>query len=137
MKNRLTVVEGNSEYTLGDFMRMRAESKKNNAMILGETKAMAEKTESGVAMLLSFVNDKLTIKKPPVKDKTIRAFPLRASFSALISAVVAASFMLCFGIIGGKLLSGSASGEGYSESMICEAETDVEIEESTVISVAK
>ena len=132
MKNRLTVIDDNSEYTLGDFMLKRAQDKKNNAMVVGEARAITRKVEGGVAMLLSYVNDKLTIKKPPVKDKTIKAFPLRASFSALLSAVVACTFMLAFGLVGAKLLSGGVSDNGgYSQSMIAEAEIEAETEQAS------
>ena len=129
MKNRLTVIDNNSEYTVGDFMLNRAKIKKSRAMIAGEQNALTHKSEGGVATLISYVSDKLTIKNPPVKDKTIKAFPFRASFSALLSAVVACTFMLAFGLIGGKLLaSGSTEGGSYSQSMIAESEIECDTE---------
>ncbi len=105
MKNRFTVVNENSEYTLGEYMLMKATQKKTEASLPVAQRSNAGKGERAVAMLVSFVNDKLTIKQPPVKDKTIRAFPFRASASALLSAIVACSFILCFGVIGAKLLN--------------------------------
>lgn len=105
MKNRFTVVNEGSEYTLGDYMIMKATKKKTEAALPVAQRSTAGKGERAVAMLVSFVNDKLTIKQPPVKDKTIRAFPFRASASALLSAVVACSFVLCFTVIGAKILS--------------------------------
>ena len=44
--------------------------------------------------------DKLTIKEPPIKDKTIRAFPFRTSASALLSAVACCALVLSIGIVG-------------------------------------
>ena len=68
-------------------------------------RSTATKTERAVANVVSYINDKLTIKEPPVKDKTIRAFPFRASASALLSAVVACAFMLSFIVVGARLLN--------------------------------
>ena len=47
---------------------------------------------------MTYVNEKLTVKAPAVKDKTIRAFPLRASLSAVLSAVVMCGLVLTYGI---------------------------------------
>ncbi|MBO5906829.1 MAG: hypothetical protein J6Q85_01565 [Clostridia bacterium] len=124
MKERLTVIENNAEYTLGEFMSMKAEIKKADALLPVAERSTATKSEKAVAMLISYVNDKLTVKEPPVKDKTIRAFPFRASASALLSAVVACSFIFSFGIIGAKLLGGSTA--TLSESMACVESVEVE-----------
>lgn len=118
MKNRLTIVEGDSEYTLGEFMLKKAEHKKTQALLPVSERSFATKGERALAMISSYVNDKLTIKKPPVKDKTIKAFPFRASASAILSAIVACSFMLCFGLIGAKLISTATSGDGNASTPV-------------------
>ena len=66
----------------------RSNKKKEEALLPVAERSTATKTERAVANVVSYINDKLTIKEPPVKDKTIRAFPFRASASALLSAVV-------------------------------------------------
>ena len=111
IKNRFTVVNENSEYTLGDYMLMKANKKKDDAMLPVAQRTPAGKGERAVAMFLSYVNDKLLIKEPPIKDKTIRAFPFRASASALLSAVVACTFVLSFVVIGARVSSTSAMEE--------------------------
>lgn len=111
MKNRLTVVEGDSEYTLGEYMLKKAEHKKTQALLPISERSFSTKGERALAVISSFVSDKLTIKKPPVKDKTIRSFPFRVSASAILSAIVACSFMLCFGIFGAKFISGAFSAD--------------------------
>ena len=111
IKNRFTVVNENSEYTLGDYMLMKANKKKDDAMLPVAQRTTAGKGERAVAMFLSYVNDKLLIKEPPIKDKTIRAFPFRASASALLSAVVACTFVLSFVVIGARVSSTSAMEE--------------------------
>lgn len=105
MKNRFTVVNDGAEYTLGDYMIMKAQKKQSKTALPIAQRNNVTKGERAVAQFISFVNDKLTIKQPPVKDKTIRAFPFRASASAFLSAVVACSFILCFGIIGARILN--------------------------------
>ena len=76
--------------------------------ILVPLPATASRGERAVASIVSFVNDKLTIKKPPVKDKTIRAFPFRSSMSAFLSAVAACSFLICFCVVGIRLISNTS-----------------------------
>ncbi len=130
MKDRLTVIENDAEYTIGEFMSMKAEIKKADALLPVAERSTATKSEKAVAMFISYVNDKLTVKEPPVKDKTIRAFPFRASASALLSAVVACTFVLSFGIIGTKLLANNTSSlsdtSAYAqESEVAEAEAEI------------
>ena len=105
MKNRLTVVNEDSEYTIGSYMLMKAHRKKEEALLPVAERSTATKTERAVANVVSYINDKLTIKEPPINDKTIRAFPFRASASAFLSAVVACAFMLSFIVVGARLLN--------------------------------
>ena len=127
MKNRFTVVNDGSEYTLGEYMLMKAANKPESAKLPVATKSAVTRADNAVALFVSYVNDKLTIKQPPVKDKTIRAFPFRTSLSALLSAVVACTFTLCFGIIGARMLS---SDNTVDEASITEyaPETDINSE---------
>ena len=103
MKNRFTVVNENTEYTLGDYMLMKAGKKKDDSLLPAIQHTSTGKGERAMAMVVSYVSDKLTIKQPPVKDKTIKAFPFRTSASAFLSAVVACTFMLSFVAIGARL----------------------------------
>lgn len=128
MKNRLTVVDGDSEYTLGDYMLKKAEHKKTQALLPVSERSFATRGERAIAMISSYVNDKLTIKKPPVKDKTIKAFPFRASASAILSAIVACSFMLCFGLIGAKLISSATQSADESNNPIIAEISPEEVE---------
>ena len=111
MKDKFTVVNENTEYTLGDYMLMKAGKKKEDSLLPVLQRSNVGKGERAVAMVVSYVSDKLTIKQPPAKDKTIKAFPFRASASAFLSAVVACTFMLSFVLVGARLMSGSESVE--------------------------
>jgi len=102
MKNRFTVASDNSEYTLGEYMLMKADAKKADAALPVAMRSTATKSEVAVASVVSFVTDMLTIKEAPAKDKTIKAFPFRASASAFLSAAVACAFLLSFALIGIK-----------------------------------
>ena len=107
MKNSFTVENSGAKYTLGEYMLMKA-GKKANSTLPASVPATASRGERAVASIVSFVNDKLTIKKPPVKDKTIRAFPFRSSMSAFLSAVAACSFLICFCVVGIRLISNTS-----------------------------
>ena len=108
MKNRFTVDNNGSDCTLGEYMLIKANVKKEQtALVVAKNAAVVAKSERAALALVSYVNDKLTIKTPPVKDKTIRAFPFRASASAFLSAAVACAFVFSFCIIGAKLIGTS------------------------------
>ena len=101
MKNRFTVVSDNTEYTLGDYMRTQAARRANETTL---PVAVNSSRAGAITVFASYVNDKLTIKAPPVKDKTIKRFPFRASGSAILSTVVACSLALSIGIVGARSL---------------------------------
>ena len=106
MKQRFTVSADNTDYTIGEYMLMRADVKKTeNTALPVAVQTAVTKSEKAVSGLVTFVDDKLTIKEPPVKDKTLKAFPFRASASAFLTASVACAFILSFALIGVKTLS--------------------------------
>ena len=94
MKNNFTVVNGNGECTLGEFMSMKANAKS------AQTNLPAVRNASqnhAISAIFTYVNDKLTVKKPPVREKVIKRFPLRTSFAACFSAIVACALMFSYG----------------------------------------
>lgn len=95
MKSKFTVVNDNGEHTLGEYMSMKANEKRTSSL-LPATKASTEKNT--IAAVISYVNDKLKVKKAPEKDKTMRSFPLRTSCAAFLSAVVVCTLIFSFGI---------------------------------------
>ena len=126
MKNRLTVVDNSSEYTLGEYMQKKASIKKSEMQLQAVQPNSTGSGERAVAMLVSYVSDKLTVKETPAKDTTIKSFPFRASASALLSAVVACSFILSFCLVGARILATSSA---YApESVVAESEIDAEYE---------
>ncbi len=120
MKNRFTVVEDGTECTLAEAMLMKAGKKKETSNLpaprsYGETTA--------VSALFKYVNEKLTLKAPPAKDKTIKRFPLHTSLSAVLSAVIACTLVISFGSL---IMRGSVSSPTVEEIPY------VEVEEETV-----
>ncbi len=106
MKQRFTISSDNAEYTIGEYMLMKADVKKTESAALPvAVQTAVTKSETAVTNIVSFVDDKLTIKQPPIKDKTIKAFPFRASASAFLTASVACAFVLSFALIGARTLS--------------------------------
>ena len=122
MKNKFTVVNDNCEYTLGAYMTMKAHEKnKDSALPVAKT----AKQGGSLVSVFSFINDKLTVKAPPVKDKTIKSFPMRTSFSAALSSIALCTFVLSFGIFGAI-----AIGSGNNDSVIAstaEEAPDIEV----------
>ena len=94
LKNQFTVIYNGAECTVGDFMLMKANKKSESSLPIATT---AVKTTS-LATIVEYVNDKLTVKQAPAKDKTIKRFPFRTSVSALLSATAACALLLSCGI---------------------------------------
>ena len=114
MKARFTVVNDNSEYTLGDYMRMQAAKKENRSTAVA---VRSTRNEGALVSVINYVSDKLAVKSPAPRDKTIRRFPVRASASAFLSAVAACSLVLSIGIVGARTLNlGTPTGQSASVS---------------------
>ena len=94
LKNQFTVIYNGSECTVGDFMLMKANKRSESALPI----ATVSSRNTSLATIVEYVNDKLTVKKAPIKDKTIRSFPFRTSASALLSATAACALVLSCGI---------------------------------------
>ena len=92
MKNQFTVVNDGCESNLGEYMLKRARASRPSNL-----PATVSGRDNAIAAIYSYVNDKLTIKTPPVKDKTIKAFPIRSCAAALLSAVVTCTVVLSYG----------------------------------------
>ena len=103
LKNQFTVIYNGSECSVGDFMRMKANKRSESTLPIATTTART----TSLATIVEYVNDKLTVKKAPVKDKTIRSFPFRTSVSALLSATAACALILSCGIFSLSGASGS------------------------------
>lgn len=91
MVRKFTVEKDNTDYNLGDYMLMKAKAKKNEMTALESDSKLpvAHDNKTGaLTTVFSYVNDKLTVKKAPVRNKTIRSFPFRTSISAFCSALV-------------------------------------------------
>lgn len=99
LKNRFTVINGNSECTLGEYMLIKArEASEKASLPVAVNDSVSNR--SMLQSVISYVNEKLTIKKAPAKDKTMKAFPFRTSLASLMSALLVCSLVVTFGLIG-------------------------------------
>ena len=105
MKNKFTVVSDNREFSLGEYMSMKANGNKASNLPC----ARNNNEIRSISAIFSYVNDKLTVKKAPVKDKTMRAFPFRTSAASFLSAIVACALMFSYGIFAVRNTSTSPS----------------------------
>ncbi len=134
LKNQFTVIYNGSECTVGDFMLMKANKKAESNLPIATTTV---KTTS-LATIVEYVNDKLTVKKAPAKDKTIKSFPLRTSISALCSAAAACALILSCGIFsltGGNSLAPQTAEKpdtSYTDTFVYEDNAEEVIYETNV-----
>ncbi len=112
-KAKFTVMNGENEYTLGEYMLMKA-GKKTEKSKLPAARAINGKAKP-VSTIFSYINDKMTIKNPPAKDKTIKRFPMRTSAAAFLSALVMSALALSFALF-------SAAGIISPDSAIADSE---------------
>lgn len=101
-KSQFTIVSDNKEYTLGELMLEKA-GKKEAASISASKKV--KNTQSSVSAFINYVNDKISIKNSPAKERIIKRFPLRTSLSAVLSAMIVCTLVLSFGLFSGKALT--------------------------------
>ena len=101
-KASFTIVKNDKQYSLGEYMLMKAE--KNNL----PAERNINNGNNIVSKSFSYIKEKLTVKNAPHKDRTIRRFPLRTTASALLSAVIVCSLALSFGAFSGKNLHSEA-----------------------------
>ena len=135
MVKKFTVEKNGTDYSLGGYMRARAAEKKNTAMVAASERktalpAVRAKASAGTAIVaaFSYVNDKLTVKEAPVRDRTMRSFPLRTSLTALGSALVVCGLVVCCGVFGLKSVAPT------TDNIISVEETYESAEETTDIS---
>ena len=122
MKNRFTVVSENSEYTLGEYMLIKAGKKQENSK-LPATRSSSQ--DGGVVAFVKYVNDKLTVKAPAVKDKTIRSFPFRTAAAAFASALITCSLLISFGSVTLHTMNNESPASISTEVVENEGETDI------------
>lgn len=100
MKERFTIEDKatHCEYNLGEYMLMKAGKNIKETTNLPAERNVATVTSKNVmSAVFSYVNDRLTLKAPPAKDKTIRKFPFRTSLAAVFSAVIACTLAISYG----------------------------------------
>ncbi len=98
--------DGKEDMSLGDYMRSKA-NVKNAVCAPKATKresnlpvAVKHSETHAISAFFTYVNDKLTVKRAPVRDKTIRRFPLRTAISSFLCAFVICAVMVCYALIG-------------------------------------
>ena len=109
MKQRFTVVSGDNEYTLGGYMMMKAKEKSEKSNLPA---TITETSPTALKSVLSYINNKLAVKKQPAPEKTIKAFPLRTALSAVCSALLICTLTFSFGALSG-LIPSRGEGSGY------------------------
>ena len=109
MKQKLTVVNGDNEYSLGKFMMLKAKEKEEKPNLPA---TITSRVPVALASFASFVSRKLAVKEAPVPERTIKAFPLRTALSAACSALLICTLMFSFGTLNSLVFPGTDNG-GY------------------------
>lgn len=105
MVKKFTVERNNTEYKLGDYMLMKAQNKTNALVATSETSNLPVahvNKDNAISTVFTYINEKLKVKEAPVRDRTIRRFPLRTSLSSLGSALVVCALVVSCAFFGLK-----------------------------------
>lgn len=128
LKNQFTVIYNGAECSVGDFMLMKSNKRTESSLPIVASSAKSV----SIASIVEYVNDKLTVKRAPAKDRTIRKFPFRTSLSAMLSATAVCAIVLSCGILAlsGKQTSlpytAEKNEEAYVESVTPSEDEDTE-----------
>ena len=134
MVGKFTIEKNDKDYKLGEYMLAKARKRKETSLV-----SKSEATESALPMpvatketamaaIFSYVQEKLTVKEAPIKNKTIRRFPIRSSLTAFGSAIVACSLVIVCAFFGLKAMPTSSGDEGY---IAQDTETELEDKNDT------
>lgn len=96
IKNKFTVEDKNCEYTLGGYMLMKANENREAGTNLPAT---LHHENRAVASIVNYISDKLTVKKAPEKDRTLKAFPFRSSVAAFLSAALVCTVVFTYSLL--------------------------------------
>ena len=95
MKTRFTVVNGENECSLGEYMLIKAGKKKESSALPVANATLRQ--PSAVVSFVNYINDRLMVKEAPAKDKVMRAFPFRTAAAAVLSALLVCTFVVSYG----------------------------------------
>ena len=97
LKANFTYTEDGYECTLGESMLIRAGANEESS---SSTLALARVAprKNAVNAIVSYVSTQLSVADAPVRNKTLRRFPLKTSMSAAFSAVAACALVFSCGI---------------------------------------
>ena len=113
LKDKFTVVCEGCDCTLGDYMLIKAGKAQTSESNLPAT--VSSESTTAVTSIVDYVAAHFTVKEAPVRERTIRRFPLRSSISALFTAAAACALVFSFGIFAlnnsGVLSPYTANGE--------------------------
>lgn len=119
-KATFTIVKNDKQYSLGEYMRMKAGNKLNSS---------AKSTGNIVTSSFSYLKEKFAAKKASAKNGTMKKFPMRTAASALLSAVIVCSLVLSLGVFSGKNINSEAPIIVEPESSEASTETYTELYE--------
>ncbi len=100
MRRNFTVTSGDCHYSLGAYMRMKANEETHEASL---PVTIEKKPLSALVSIREYVSEKLAVRVAPSPEKTLQRFPLRTSLAACLSALA-----ICTLLFSGAILGSSA-----------------------------
>lgn len=122
MKRNFTVTSGDCHYTLGAYMRLKANEETHEASL---PVAVEKKPMTALVGIRKYVSERLSVRVAPSPEKTLKRFPLRTSLAACLSALA-----ICTLLFSGAVLGTSAIKSGEAQNNIA-LEYTQEIDETT------
>ena len=123
MKRKFTVSSGDCHYSLGAYMRMKANEETHEASL---PVAVERKPAHALVSIREFVSEKLAVRAMPAPEKMLKRFPLRTSLAACLSALAICTLLFCGAILGSSAIKPSDAGDNIALEYTAEIEDSIE-----------
>ena len=111
MKRKFTVSSGDCHYSLGAYMRMKANEETHEASL---PVTVERKPAVALVSIREFVNEKLAVKAVPSPEKILKRFPMRTSLAACLSALAICTILFSGAILGSSVIKNEESAESFA-----------------------
>ena len=97
MRRNFTVTSGDCQYSLGAYMRMKANEETHEASL---PVTIEKKPLTALVSIREYISEKLAVRVAPSPEKTLQRFPLRTSLAACLSALAICTLLFSGAILG-------------------------------------
>ena len=123
MKRKFTVTSGDCHYSLGAYMRMKANEETHEAAL---PVAIERKPAQALISIREFVSEKLAVRAVPAPEKMLKRFPLRTSLAACLSALAICTLLFSGALLGSGVIHTNEGNDNIALEYTAEIDDSIE-----------